>query len=450
MKYLAFDIGAGLLKARVAAINSVGNIEVIDSRSVKIGREKKDGHILWALDEIIESIRTLLIDMGPADSILIDSFASDFILLDADDEIVGGAVSYLDERTKRIKNEPDSAKVFKCTGSHSRPNNTLYQLVALKEEESELLEKAESLLFLPDYINYCLTGVKKSSLSMALTSSLVNIESLDWDAGLLAEIGIKRSIFQEIVKDGTVLGDLKEDIAKEAGYNAKVLVSSHDTSLAYISAPLEEGSAMLSVGGFARLGVIVDEAILSDDAMQKNYTNAVSPLGDKTLTKYLMGTYLIQNLKGKMKEGTSYDEIMKKARSIHSPCSVDIAKIGYETDDVMGALNAMLENPSEDPFEAASIIYSSLAEYYISEIGKMEETLSHSINRICLVGGAAKDPYLALLIAMKSGKMVVSTSCDAALIGNLAFQMICSGELRKEEKDTAIMHLLGRTSYLRS
>ena len=450
MKYLAFDIGAREIKASVAEKLS-GGLKITKVQSLKNNLIKDEGHLLWPVEEIYSFIVSSIRESGPVDSISIDSFASDFVLLDESDNIIGGAVSYLDERTGRITEYPNEAWIFERTGFHSRRNSTLYQLLSMKEEETELLERAVTLLFLPDYFNFLLTGIKKTSLSMALTSSLLNASTLDWDDEIISSLGFKRSMFREIHKDGEEVGPLKDDVEKAVGFSSKVILSGHDTSLAYIASDMDEESIMLSIGGFARLGTYIDDFNLSDEVMHKNYTNAISPGGKKTLTKYLMGTYLIQKLKEDMKEGISYDEIMRKARAIHYPDVIDISQIDYEEKDILSALNRELEKKGleriEDPFEAASLVYNSLAAYYVKEIEDFESVLSRKFAKIALVGGASKDLYLALLIAMKAKKSVISGPVDAALVGNLVFQAISDGSIKAEDKDEEIRKALGRVTY---
>ncbi len=450
MRYLALDIGAGGVKYALAEKVS-GSLRIEKAQQFRINIERMNGHLFWPIDAIFSSLVGAIREAGPVDVISLDSFASDFVLLDEKDEIIGGAVSYLDERTDRIVGQPDRAWIFSRTGCHGRTTSTLYQLLAIKEEEGEILDRAVCLMFLPDYLNYLLTGVKKTSLSMALTSSLINIESLDWDDEIIASLGFKRSLFLPVSKDGESVGMLKDDVEKEVGFSAEVLLSGHDTSLAYIAAAMDSETIMLSVGGFARMGTAVDDFLLSEEARENGYTNAVIPGGRKSLTKYLMGTYLIQLLKGRMKEGTSYDEIMRRARGVRYPYTIDVAKLDFKNGDILDGLNKMLEEkglPSlADEFEAASLVYSSLASYYKREVDVFENTLSRRFSRIFLLGGGAKDSYLAMLIAMKTGKEVIAGTVNAALVGNLVFQMLQKGEISPEEKDEEIRKAVGRTIY---
>ena len=149
MKYLAFDIGAREVKAALAE-RSNGDLGITKVQSFRVNLRKDEGHLIWPIDEIFAGIVEAIRISGPVDFISIDSFASDFVLLDEEDRIIGGAVSYMDERTRRVTDLPDEAWIFSRTGMCSRHNTTLYQLLSLKEEEPEVLNRAVSLMFLPD------------------------------------------------------------------------------------------------------------------------------------------------------------------------------------------------------------------------------------------------------------------------------------------------------------
>lgn len=448
MKYLAIDIGAREVKAVKAELLK-GNLCLGKVTTFKTARVWRNGHIVWDVNDILTNIISVLRENGPVDYIKIDSFHSDFILLDENDEEVTSAVSYLDERTKRLSSKIDEELLLKHTKSHARPNATVYQLLSLKEEDPQVFDRAKTLVFLADYINFLLTGVKKTSLTIALTSSLVNNETFAWDDEIINAIGISKDLFLPLVDDEEVLGELKEDIAKEVGFSATVFTSSHDSMLSYLSAPLDDDTILLSSGGLSRLGVVSD--VNSELNLSGYYTSSISPLLGRTITKYLLGPYLIQNLKTLMKEGTSYDEIMKRARSLRATNSIDVSRIDFEEKDVFSAINKERREKGldeiTDPFMASSIIYLSLAEYYDKEIKEIENALSRSFSKISFVGGSSKDLYLAMLIALKTRKEVIATSSDSALMGNVLFQMITIGELELDRKDDVLLRAIGRSIY---
>ena len=51
-------------------------------------------------------------------------------------------------------------KLYGRTGIQKQIFNTIYQLMAVKQENPEHMEKAVSMLMIPDYLNFVLTGNK--------------------------------------------------------------------------------------------------------------------------------------------------------------------------------------------------------------------------------------------------------------------------------------------------
>ena len=114
--------------------------------------QKTDGFDTWDIDSLENEIRLGLkkvCDEGiRIDSIGIDTWGVDFVLLDEQDALIGEAVAYRDERTNgmypiadRIM-APDA--IYRRTGIQRQPFNTIYQLLALKLEHPEQLEQAKA------------------------------------------------------------------------------------------------------------------------------------------------------------------------------------------------------------------------------------------------------------------------------------------------------------------
>ena len=62
--------------------------------------------------------------------------------------------------------------------------NTLFQLLTLQQDG--ILDKAQTVLMLPDLFNYLLTGKKYLELTIASTSQLIELRTQQLYAGILA------------------------------------------------------------------------------------------------------------------------------------------------------------------------------------------------------------------------------------------------------------------------
>ena len=92
------------------------------------------------------------------ESIGVDTWAVDFVLLDAKDQRLGDAVGYRDHRTQGMDQSVyeviDEEELYLRTGIQKQPFNTIYQLMAVKEQIPELMEQADALLMIPDYLHF--------------------------------------------------------------------------------------------------------------------------------------------------------------------------------------------------------------------------------------------------------------------------------------------------------
>lgn len=57
-------------------------------------------------------------------------------------------------------------------------------------EERDLLERAEKILLIPDYIGYVLTGVKVAETTNSSTTQMLNLREQLFDKDLLSHLNI--------------------------------------------------------------------------------------------------------------------------------------------------------------------------------------------------------------------------------------------------------------------
>ena len=115
----------------------------------------------------------------------------------------------------KVYEEISLKHLYKRTGIQKQIFNTIYQLMAVKQQEPQLFEQAENMLMIPDYFNFLLTGVKKTEYTNATTTQLLNPKTNDWDFDLIKRLGYPERIFGEISDPGTIVGDFSKEIEEE-------------------------------------------------------------------------------------------------------------------------------------------------------------------------------------------------------------------------------------------
>ena len=188
--------------------------------------------------------------------------------------------------------------------------NTLFQLYADLQYRPWTLEQAETLLFIPDLLNYFLTGQNANEKTIASTSQVLNAASGTWARDLLQRLGINDTILQDIVEPGQALGTVLPEVAEECGLKRDLMVmvvGSHDTASAVAATPLEAGktAAFLSSGTWSLLGMEIADPIITPDSLAANFTNEAGVQDTIRFLKNISGLWLLPGMSPNLAAGGS-------------------------------------------------------------------------------------------------------------------------------------------------
>ena len=308
--------------------------------------------------------------------------------------------------------------------------------MALKKQEPKIMNEAESLLFVPDYFHFLLTGNKLCEYTNATTGQLVSPITKNWDYELIDKLGYKKSMFQEIKKPGTLAGRLMPQIEEEVGFCCDVILpATHDTGSAVMAVPtLQEACMYISSGTWSLMGIENKEAICSMESMEKNFTNEGGYEYRFRYLKNIMGLWMIQSVRHELNDQYSFAQLCSMAEAEKTfPSRVDV------NDDCFLAPENMNEEIKAYCMKTgqtvpttvgqiATVIYQSLAESYAHTAQEIEMLTGRSFDRIHVVGGGSNAAYLNQLAAEKTGRVISAGPSEATAIGNLMAQMIRAGE----------------------
>src|SRR5919202_3931491 len=180
--------------------------------------------VLSIFREIKRGLAKAAAEAGRLESIGVDSWAVDFALLDREGALVSNPLNHRDPRTegmveKAFERMPKE-EIYETTGIQFIRINTLYQLLAM--QGSPLLEAAESLLLIPDLMNYWLTGEKACEFTNATTTQLYGLEAGGWAHDLLQRMSLPVDVFPRIVPPATELALLLPEVVEEVGLSAQL------------------------------------------------------------------------------------------------------------------------------------------------------------------------------------------------------------------------------------
>ena len=439
--YLAVDIGASSGRHMLASMKD-GKMQLEEVYRFPNGMDNKNGTLCWDVDRLITEIKNGLkkckeIGKIPV-SMGIDTWGVDYVLLDKDDNILGDTVGYRDSRTEgmdeKVYEVIPQDDLYARTGIQKQIFNTIYQLMSVKESHPEYLEQAETILMIPDYFNFLLTGVKMNEYTEATTGQLISPKTNDWDYELIDMLGYNSKMFRPVSMPGTVVGDFTEDVQKEVGFNCTVVLpATHDTGSAVLAVPTNDDDAVyISSGTWSLMGIERKEADCSMESMKANFTNEGGYDHRFRYLKNIMGLWMIQSVKKEFTEDLSFAEICEMASKETISSIVDC------NDDCFLAPKSMIEAVQkfcrdtdqqipETVGEISSVIYNSLAKCYGDTVEEIEAITGKKYSTIYVVGGGSNAGYLNELTAKYTGRKVSAGPSEATAIGNIIVQMLHDG-----------------------
>lgn len=440
--YLAIDIGASSGRHILGRLED-GVLKTEEVYRFPNGMKKNaEGVLCWDAEALFfhvkEGMKACAARGIVPQSVGIDTWGVDFVLLDENDELLGDTVGYRDKRTEGMDEEvyallPEK-ELYARTGIQKAIFNTVYQLMAVKKTHPEHLEKARTLLMMPEYLNFLLTGVKASEYSIASTSQLLDAKTGEWDEKVLDTLGYPRRLFGQIRMPGSTLGRLRPEIAEEIGYDTTVVLPAmHDTGSAVLAVPSNRDDVIyISSGTWSLIGIERTEPDVSEESRTCNFTNEGGYDKRFRYLKNIMGLWMIQSMKKELEaagENYTFDQLCDMAMEYDStPLRVDA------NDDRFLAPDSMIEEIKKacgkenmTVGELFAVVYHSLASCYRGAVEQLEAMTGRTFSAIHIVGGGSRDEYLNRLTASESGKTVYAGPKEATAIGNLLAQMLADG-----------------------
>ncbi len=453
--YLAIDIGASSGRHILGWLDK-GKMRLEEIYRFENKLVKKNGHLCWDIEHLFGEVTAGLkacseLKRVPA-SVAIDTWGVDFVLLDKEGRLLGDTVAYRDSRTQGMDEEVyrviGEQELYSRNGIQKQLFNSIYQLMAIKKQQPELLTQAEYFLMIPEYLNYLLTGKVANEYTNATTTQLVNAETQDWDYELLDKLGLPAKIFGKLHMPKDVVGPLTEKIAAEVGFQTEVVLpATHDTGSAVMAVPTTAEDALyLSSGTWSLMGI---ERLIPDcteTSREHNFTNEGGYHYRYRYLKNIMGMWMMQSLRREFRHKYTFEELYQLAyiaRYFTSVVNVNDSRFLAPESMTAAIRDYCREHGTEAPETEGELlycVYMSLARCYAQTVAEIEAVTGKKYTKIHVVGGGCQDKFLNALIATETGKEVYAGPIEATAIGNIMSQMLkdkCFADLHEARQVVA-------------
>lgn len=445
---LALDLGATSGRAAIGRFDgrhlSVEEVYRFPNDPVQLG-----DRFHWDILRLYHETKQALLaghhaSQGALTSFGIDGWGLDFGLLDRNDELIGNPYHYRDTQAATAM-EPiwsivPKRDIFARTGIQFLSLNTLYQLAAIRSRNPELLDRATTLLQIPDLLRFFLTGERTSEYTNASTTQMLSLTTSDWDRDLLERLSLPSALLQPIVQAPTDGGNLCPSLQAELGLPAlnATVVGEHDTASAVAAIPAEGEFAYLSCGTWSLLGTELAEPIADQRAFAWNFTNEGGLDGTYRLLKNITGLWLIESCRRAWAvtgEPLSFAEMIAAGDAATPFVSlIDPDAPAFANPPSMPIAIQEWCRTSRQPVphtQGALVrcIHESLALAFRYVLERVEILSGRRFSGLHLVGGGVHNTTLCQYTANALGRPVWAGPAEATTIGNIVVQLINTGEI---------------------
>ncbi|MDR1924014.1 MAG: rhamnulokinase [Planctomycetaceae bacterium] len=397
-------------------------------------------------------------------SIGVDSWGVDFALLDKNDTIIGNPVCYRDSRTngmvEKALNIMPRYDIFQHSGLQFMQINTLFQLIAMRQNQSHILDIAKSFLMISDLFHWLLCGVKSNEFTNATTTQFYNPVKQNWSDTILSKFDIPREIFLDIAQPCTELGNLRNEISSHVGGLSGlkvVLPGTHDTASSVMSVPAfgKIGSTnwcYICLGTWALIGIESPSPVMNKTVYELNFTNEGGVGGTTRILKNVTGLWLLQecrriwNERGRQIGWEEMNNLTKEAvplKSFINPDADEFLCPPNMPEAIVEFCRKTQQPVPETEGEILRCAVDSIA-LRLRQVLSMCETISgnkigNKIKVIHIVGGGAKHNLLCQSIADATGQQVLAGPIESTAIGNIMSQSVTAGDIANIEEAREII-----------
>lgn len=453
--YLAVDLGATSGRTMVATFDG-NNVTLRELTRFANPMIPIAGYIHWNIAELYNQILAALklahkegIELA---SIGIDTWGCDVVYFGKKGNLISLPYCYRGSHTEGAMEayfeRMAAQELYKRSGIQFMPFNTVFQLDAVNRLGLVDLAQVDKILFIPDALNYMLTGVAATEYTVATTGQIVDAATKQLDADILAVVGVRREQFGQFITPGTVIGSLTDQLQRHTGVKgAKVVaVAGHDTAAAVAAVPVGAEAAYLSCGTWSLMGIKTPNPIITEQSFAENFTNEGGIDGTIRFLKNICGLWLFERCRAEFADAPKdVAELVALAGSV----SDDFTTVINPDDptfanpvSMIEAIDSYAERTNQrkptTPAEYCNCIFRSLALRYKEVFGLLEQFAGRRLEYLYVIGGGAQNAMLMQLTADAIGRDVVVGVAESTTMGNVLMQMRALGDIEAADMQRII------------
>lgn len=265
--YIGLDVGTSSVKAML--VNDSEIVGVV-SRDYPISFPKPGyseqnpedwyNESIFAINELTKDI-----DKSLVRAISFSGQMHGLVMLDKDDNVIRPAILWNDGRSEKevayLNNEIGKEFLLDNTGNIAFAGFTAPKLLWVYNNERDNFDKIAKVMLPKDYVAYMLSGVYATDTSDAAGTLYFDTKNRTWSKPLLDLINIDEDKLPTVFESYEPIGNIKEDLAKELGFDTdvKIVIGAGDNAASAIgTGTINDGDCNISLGTSGTVFVATD------------------------------------------------------------------------------------------------------------------------------------------------------------------------------------------------
>ena len=461
--YLVLDIGTG--NVRSAIVSPQGELLGVARDDIRYYREELfPESIYFKPDELWKQLTDLtkaaLLQAG-AVNILAATTTSQregIVLIDKKQNALIGLPN-IDHRGREWEEAyPQKSRIYELSGRFPSSLFSAFKLIATRERQPELWQQVSGFLSISDWAATELSGVSVYEHSQASETLLYDVEAGRWSEELCNMFEMPKELLPDLVQSGSVIGEVKRDIAASLGLNTgiQVVAGGGDTQMAIKSSNPSVGDVVIVSG--TTTPVVKLEPSFVKDPQQRTWTSRDIEPGRFVFEANAGVTGLnYQRLKEVFYPNEGYEVIERelKANSYYS-CSASLGSLiaGEKKPVIQGGF--LFPVPVSHELTRSSLVWATLLDISFSiaaNYNVLANISVHAATHIWACGGGMQSEVLRTMIAAITGRQIwvrdgfqQASVIGAAILCNEALEL--SSQLKHTEIDKTVPDASEAEKYL--
>jgi xylulokinase len=366
------------------------------------------------------------------------------VALDAEDQVIRPAKLWCDTETfpqcrAITENAGGVDRVISLTGNSIAAGFTASKILWMKQQEPENYDRLTTILLPHDYINFWLSGAKRTECGDASGTAYFDVRNRRWSKEILAAIepsGKLEECLPELIRSDEPIGAIRPAIARRFGLPESTIVSSGggDNMMAAIgTGNVIPGIVTTSLGTSGTIYAFSDEPVVDPRGELAAFCSSSGGWLPLVCTMNVtVSTELVRDLLG-----LEISALNQKA-SAAPPGAEGIILLPYFNGERTPALpearasfhGLTSANTTPENLCRAAMEGATMGLRYGLDILKQHGVVPREIR---LVGGGAKSPLWRQIVADLFGCSVISpVSTEAGAMGAVIQAMWCYSKLKAE------------------